>query len=138
MNGHEVQTLRLQVGRVAEGLDLDLVVLFGSLATGKGRADSDADVAVRAATHLSLDLHLDIAARLSEVFRRVVDVVDIRRADPLLLHQIFRQPIVLHDRAPAFAETRLLAFHRYEDYRPMLALERRAVRRALGMDGGRS
>lgn len=43
---------------------------------------------------------------------------------------------VLHDEGGAFTEARLLAFHRYEAYRPMLALARQAVRRALGMSHG--
>jgi predicted nucleotidyltransferase len=136
MSPPSLPSISAEIAPVAREFGLDLVVLFGSLASGKARGDSDADVAVRGARALSFDARLQLAARLEEIFERTVDVIDLRRADPLLLHQIFLTPVVLHDAGGAFAEARLFAFHRYEDYRPMLLLERRAVRRALGMTDG--
>jgi hypothetical protein len=80
-------------------------------------------------------------AKISEDLRAAfpgveIDLVDLRRADPLLLRQIFLAARPLYEEPRRFGEARLHAFHRYEDYRPFLQLERRAVRRALGLDAG--
>jgi hypothetical protein len=48
----------------------------------------------------------------------------------------FARAVPLFARPGAFAAARLHAFHRYQDYRPFLRLERDAVRRALGFDAG--
>ncbi|MCC6216192.1 MAG: nucleotidyltransferase domain-containing protein [Polyangiaceae bacterium] len=120
---------------IAEDVGLELVVLFGSLAAGTARPDSDADLAVRAADRLTWERRLEIAGRMRAAFHRDVDVVDLRTADPFLLRGVFRQPALLHGASERLASERLRAFHRYEDYRPMLALDRRALRRALGLHG---
>jgi uncharacterized protein len=127
---------RRTLGEVADRFDLDLIVLFGSRATGKAREDSDADIAVRRRTGL-LDFRakVDLSVELGRILDvSVVDVVDLRQADPLLLKQVFAHAVPMFDGGGAFFTERLRAFHRYQDYRPFLDLERQAVRRALGFD----
>lgn len=126
---------RAELVRIAAQLGLELVALFGSLAAGVGRDDSDADLAVRAGATLGGDERREIGERMRAVFGRDVDVVALRTADPGLLHGIFRHPLLLRGDEAVFAAERLRAFHRYEDYRPMLALERRALRAGLGLRG---
>jgi len=65
--------------------DVEAAVVFGSVARGQARADSDLDVGIlpapSAATgfaHPALTASVDLTARL----RRKVDVADLRRADP--------------------------------------------------------
>ena len=125
---------RTGAARLAELHGLELLVLFGSHAAGRARPDSDVDVAVRAAggplgTQAWMALDEGLAKLLPG---RRVDLVDLTGADPLLLRQIFRHAVLLFERTGGFAAARLHAFHRYQDYRPFLRLERDAVRRALG------
>jgi len=125
------------LSQIASAHGLDLVVLFGSRAKGRARPDSDVDVAVRCARGpLDLDARLDVAEALRTVYDADVDVVDLLRADPLLQKQIFSCGQPLFEEPGCFYSARLQAFHRYQDYRPFLTLERRAVRRALGLDAG--
>jgi predicted nucleotidyltransferase len=126
------------VARVARTHGLDLVALFGSRAKGRARPDSDADIVVRSrAGELDWKAFAEISEGLRAAFPGAdIDLVDLRRADPLLLRQIFSAARPLYEEPGRFAEARLHAFHRYEDYRPFLRLERRAVRRALGLDAG--
>ena len=128
----------LAVADAARAHELELVVLFGSRAAGRARADSDADLAVRSRSGLlSARAFLDVAGALRCVFPEAeVDLVDLRRADPLLLRHIFTGGVPLFEETGVFSAMRLHAFHRYHDYRPLLRLERRAVRRALGLDAG--
>ena len=130
--------LLADVSRLAKERALDLVLVFGSVAAGKAHASSDVDVALSAsAGPLAFETLVDVTMQLGGLFQAEVDGVDLRRADPLLLKKIFEHPVVLFSTPGAFEQARLHAFHRYEDYRPYLALERAAVRRRLGLDARR-
>jgi predicted nucleotidyltransferase len=125
-----------EVASIARAHDLDLLVLFGSQASGRARHSSDVDlVARRREGFLSFTELVDIPDELRTIFPgREIDLADLRRADPLFLRKIFECALPLFEEPGAFSQARLHAFHRYQDYRPMLRLERRAVRRALGLD----
>jgi predicted nucleotidyltransferase len=130
--------VRARIATLAVRRGLDLVVLFGSAARGRIHPHSDVDLAVRRA-HGCLDGPgmLDLVAELPTALGvPEVDLVDLRAADPLLLRQIFDCSVPLFEEPGAFAAARLHAFHRYEDYRPYLRLERRVVRAALGFHDG--
>jgi predicted nucleotidyltransferase len=61
---------------------VELVVMFGSVARGRSRPDSDLDVAVRCDGPADLDaLYLQLAPRLATT---LLDLVDLRRTGSLL------------------------------------------------------
>lgn len=67
---------------------VQLAVLFGSMASGKARPDSDIDIAAQADTELTLDERIAIMEALALAFNRPVDLVDLRTAGQPLLDQI--------------------------------------------------
>ena len=75
--------MRARLSDIASALpELELLVLFGSTATGRATRRSDVDVAVGAAALADLDaVYMALAPRL-ETDR--LDLVDVRRAGPLL------------------------------------------------------
>ena len=77
---------------------VELVVLFGSVARGRPRPDSDLDVAVRCDGPADLDaLYLLLAPRLAS---SLLDLVDLRRAGSLLAFQVARHGRLLYERGP--------------------------------------
>lgn len=123
---------RKRLADLARRHGLNLVVLFGSRATGHVHARSDVDLGVSADRPLELERLTDVFSELGALLPGVpVDVVDLRRADPLLLRKVFETAICLFGEPGAFHAERLRAFHRYEDYRPFIELERESVQRAL-------
>lgn len=77
--------------------DVRLAVLFGSQARGRARPDSDLDVAVLAEPRLDL---LQLGLDLEDAVGREVQVVDLERADHVLLGAILRDgQIVYQQRA---------------------------------------
>jgi predicted nucleotidyltransferase len=62
--------------------------LFGSLATGRARPDSDLDLAVLAAQVLSTDEKSALIGALAELTGRPVDLVDLAVAGEPLLGQV--------------------------------------------------
>jgi predicted nucleotidyltransferase len=74
--------------------DLQLVVLFGSLATGEiGERDFDIDLAVRSRRYLAL-----VAAALDGPFK--VDVVDLDTAGPSIVEAVSREGRILYAALP--------------------------------------
>jgi len=56
---------------------LELALLFGSVATGRQRPDSDLDIAIAAKHRLTVDEKVDIIASLGEATGRPIDLVDL-------------------------------------------------------------
>src|SRR2546425_1041911 len=94
--------------------DLRLLVLFGSAARDGARSESDIDLAVQCDGPADLDAHyLAIAPRLGT---DRLDLIDLRRAGPLLGMALARTGRPLFAREPgAFPEFKSLASRRYCD-----------------------
>ena len=114
--------------------DLQLLVLFGSVAKGRGRAGSDVDLGVQCDDAADLDaLHLTIVPRLGT---DRVDIVDLRRAAPLLVFEVARTGRPLVERRPgAFREFQSLASRRYADAAKFRRSQRRALHAFLEREG---
>ncbi|MDN5862151.1 MAG: nucleotidyltransferase domain-containing protein [Salinisphaera sp.] len=65
---------------VAGEHDIRLAILFGSLANGQHRRDSDLDIAVLADRPLSAERRIDLIENLARVSGRAVDLVDLATA----------------------------------------------------------
>lgn len=67
-----------------------LAILFGSLATGKGRAESDLDLAVDAGRSLTVSEKMALISELAQSTGRPIDLVDIHTVGEPLLGQILQ------------------------------------------------
>jgi uncharacterized protein len=109
--------------------NLAAVYLFGSTARGSARADSDVDLGIlyqQAPAATFADQPFDLAADLSEVLGRTVDVVVMNRAPVDLVKRILRDGLLVveRDRSARIAfEVR--ARNQYFDLLPILRLYRR-------------
>jgi predicted nucleotidyltransferase len=114
--------------------DLRLLVLFGSLARGRARSESDIDGAVQCDGPADLDaLYLAMAPRFGT---DRLDLIDIRRAGPILAMAVARTGRPLFEREPgAFREFQSLASRRYCDTEKLRHARRRAIRAFLEREG---
>lgn len=117
---------------LAQRPDVRLALLFGSVARGVARPDSDLDVAV-----LGRDLDLPtLAGDLSLAAGREVDVVDLAQAGYPLLRALLRDSVVLHEGAPgAAAGWRTRAILETETDRPWFERMRDAYLKRLAAGG---
>jgi len=69
---------------------IDLAILFGSLATGTARPDSDLDLAVAGTVPLSPTTKSALIADLAQTFGRPVDLIELGQVGEPLLGQILR------------------------------------------------
>ena len=65
-----------------------LAIVFGSVASGLARSDSDLDLAVLAKTPLSADEKIELIAALAQQVGRPIDLIDLYAAPEPLLGQI--------------------------------------------------
>ncbi len=107
---------------------ITLAVLFGSVAAGRHRADSDLDIAVSARFPLSRDEKIALVSALAESSGRAIDLIDLNTVTEPLLGQI-----VQHGRRILGSDTlygQLINRHLLEEadfmpYRTRLLAERR-------------
>lgn len=67
---------------------ITLALLFGSVAAGRARADSDLDIAVLAQRPLAVTEHIALTQALAEQTGRPIDLIDLATAPEPLLGQI--------------------------------------------------
>lgn len=80
--------------------DVDATWIFGSEATGAAGPESDLDIAVLMDRLPSFDEHADARNELAAAMGREVDLVDLRRASPILAYQVLGHGILVSDRNP--------------------------------------
>ena len=107
-----------------------LAILFGSLAAGRERADSDLDLAVDAGHRLTAGEKLALVTELAERTGRSVDLVDLHAVGEPLLGQILRHGNRLLGSETCYAD--LIRKHLFDQadylpYRNRILAERRRV-----------
>lgn len=121
------ETARASCSDVARELpDLELLVLFGSAARGRSRQASDVDVAIQSSGTADLDAaFIALAPRLRS---SRLDLVDLRRAGPLLAFEVARSGHILFERSPGLFRTfQSLAARRYADTRKLRDAQKRSL-----------
>ena len=112
--------------------DVIVALLFGSVARGAARPDSDIDVAIAAPGVDWLTLRAELTAKLG----REVDVAPLETAGILLLEEVLRDGIVVHEAYPgAAAIFRSRALATLETDRPWFARMRDAWLRRVAEKG---
>lgn len=115
------QSMVRAIGQSLADPDVRLAVLFGSRASGRTHAGSDADVAVALDGEMSSARRGELSARLSGALGCEVDVVDLRTAQGELLAQIVLGGKVAVKRdASLLAELAIRALAYREDMRPLV------------------
>lgn len=110
--------------------DIRLAVLFGSLATGEERPESDLDLAIDAGKPLGVEARITLIDELAEATGRPVDLVDLSSIGEPLLGQVVVHGKRLMGDDVAYAG--LIRRHLFEEadfmpyYRRVLAERRQA------------
>ena len=121
-----IQEIKVLLTPFFQKKDLQLLILFGSSVHGVRHAESDLDLA------FLFDQPAEILHLTNEVIRLLrtdqVDVVDLRRASPLLTFSIAQKGQLLYERSPGlFHSFYSLSFRRYADTAKLRDAQAKAV-----------
>ncbi|MFH1112108.1 MAG: nucleotidyltransferase domain-containing protein [Patescibacteria group bacterium] len=119
-----IKAQKLKIAKIAKKFQLKLIVLFGSFANGKHRKDSDLDIAVLGSREVFFNEQVSLTNELTLIFNQNVDLSVLNRANPLLLFQVSKNPILLYGRREDFLKFKLHAFNAYNDYAPYFEMEK--------------
>ena len=99
---------------------LELAVVFGSVAQGNARADSDLDIAVRYAAPLDAEQKLALIRALGAASGRPVDLIDLRTAGPIVARQALTRGRRLFGTDTSFATQLSRTLIDYADFAPLI------------------
>lgn len=120
--------------RILEPLGLEALWVFGSVARGTPRPDSDVDLGGLFRTAPGLDALLGARADLAALVGREVDLLDLEAVSPILAFQVVRHGRLIHEKGPA-RRVRFVAelIGRYEDVKRFREpIESAAIERLRG------
>jgi predicted nucleotidyltransferase len=113
---------------------LQMVLLFGSYGSGRPRPESDIDLGFLYDGPLDL---LDLTNKVTRLLHTDgVDVIDLRRANPLLCFSAARQGKLLNERSPGqFHAFYSLSFRRYVDTKKLRDAAKNAIKKFISEKG---
>lgn len=121
-----------EIEAIAKKFNLKLLILFGSYAKGLNHENSDIDLAFESYEVLSYDEEMKLLLNLSLYFRtEKVDLVNIKKADPLLLYQIAKYGKPLYGSSENFVEFKCYASFRYADTQFLREQRRQYLRKEI-------
>lgn len=121
-----IDEIRERLNPLFKDKGLQLVLLFGSVVTGKMHKRSDIDLA------FLFDKPADILLLTNKIIRLLhadnIDVVDLKHASPLLKFSIVKNSALVYEKEPGiFNEFYSLAFRRYIDTKKMRIAQAKAI-----------
>jgi len=138
-NGIDFDKVKPEVSAVCKELNIVLLYLFGSYATGKAYRLSDLDIGFLPHKKLDLGKVLSLSGKLQDIFEEEgIDLVDLSRAPITLVHRVIKEGRCLYASDPKRRiefEVKNEAF--YYDTEPLRkeyfsALERRVMDGTFG------
>lgn len=124
-----------QINKIAKKYNLDILLLFGSQLREKKylHLESDFDVAYLSKKDLNLMDEAKLICDLMPVFKSdKVDLVNLKKANPLLMKQIFENHKVLHCKDPKiYYRYKIYAERKYAESYPLFQLTHQLIEKFL-------
>ena len=116
------------VKKIAEKYNLRLLFLFGSRVTGRIHKESDYDFGYISNRELTLmeegQFIIDLMPLAKARDERLINLVNFKRAKPLLLHAATNEAQLLYERLPGyFANLQARAFRMYVEIIPLIKMK---------------
>lgn len=121
------------IKEIAKKYSLELLLLFGSRISGELQKESDFDIAYLSKKELDLMGEAKLICDLMPLFQsEKIDLVNLKKASPLLLFAITQNCQILHQRNPIiFPALRAYAFKKYIETKPLYEEKFRRLKERL-------
>ena len=78
--------------------EISVIYLFGSHAAGRQRSKSDIDLVILFVNDVDGFMRVNLETEISNLLRKDVDLIDLKRSGPVLRHQIYKYgKLIYHD-----------------------------------------
>jgi len=121
------------VKKIAQQYKLELILLFGSRIGKKLHKESDFDVAYLSKRNLNLNEEAELIVKLAPIFKSEnIDLVNLKKASPLLFYAIFKECEVLFESKPLiFDSLRAYSFKKYLETKPLYKEKFRRIQKRI-------
>src|SRR3989344_922746 len=121
------------ISSLVKRYELDMLILFGSQATGKTHTERDFDIAYYSSKKIDFDQESRLNADLTGILKNdKVSLVNLKMASPLLFKEIMSKGVVLYSQnSSMFSQLYTLALRMYEEAKPLFELRRHYVSNKL-------
>ena len=119
------QEQKEKIKELAKEFNLNLLLIFGSQAANQTLPESDVDFAFLAKKDLSFKDEILLNTKLSALFedKKIIDLVNLRKANPLLKQEVTKNCLLLYGKEEDFFELKAAIFKDYVDHLSLLELE---------------
>ena len=100
--------------------DIEMVLLYGSVAKGTFNPKSDIDIALYSKNEISFEVLAKIQTELAIMFDREIDVADLKKAEGTFLYQIMTNAVKIKFEENIYVRYAMKALYFYEDFLPIL------------------
>lgn len=131
---YDSKKLNYEYAKLAKKYDLNLIILFGSHASGKVKPDSDVDIAVKGNKPLSFEKEQNLYSEFISLFERDdIDLINLdTHSDIILLYEIFTAGKVLFQiNHWLFPHLRMRAWFDFQDYKKYFEMSKQATLKRL-------
>lgn len=126
------QKQKERIKELAKEFNLKLVLLFGSVASRETHQESDVDFAVLPEKDLSFEEEIMLNTKLSGLFqdKKIIDLVNLRRAHPLLLKQVLDNHQILYQKEPlVFPNFEVQVLQKYREAEPLFRIRKEKIKK---------
>lgn len=116
-NNHHINKLQQFL---EQDQDIELAILFGSMATGKQSIKSDVDLAIKKVKPLTLQQKKHLVEQIAHITGRAVDLIDLSTVGEPLLGQIIKHGKRLIGSDTTYAELILQHVYAQTDFVPYI------------------
>ncbi len=119
-----------KIKEIAQKYGLEMILLFGSQVNGRAKLDSDVDIAYSAKKLFSTNEKIDLNNDLCDFFKKdIVDQVDIKNANPLLLYEISQNSKMIFGKEINYIKFKTRAFRVFIDSKSLFKLKESLIRK---------
>lgn len=127
-----------ELSQIGQKHKLDLLILYGSQATGKINSQSDVDIAIYRRGGINSAEYLKIYSEINQVLKGFeVDVKSLHNTNPLFQFFVTNDGVLLFGNPLFFAEIKASSYQNYMDSQSLFVLEKNLNKKGINKLLGR-
>lgn len=112
--------MQSELSKICKKYQIEMLILFGSQAKNRTHQESDIDLLFVRKKTLKPSEEADLYNQLYQIFKKKIDLVNLKNASPLLLGEIAKNSKLLYGNKSEFKTLQIKALFQYWDFTDFL------------------